>query len=185
MNRPLCLFFTVLLIAETVCVVGGTAFYLLGCASPIHAQTPDCTTEFFYDGPTETRNYIQLATPACVITAPAEASMTLKFDHVIQAVNLQMGSNTGSELEWDFCLDIAPPGEDHLSECMQYDKHQDVQGNQHERRVYPVPLHLPAGTVLTLRRRQMPAAYCTHPGPYGSGLACATGQRVDLIGVLP
>jgi len=163
------------------------AFALYGCAgtSPVRAQIPDCAPEFFYDGATETRNYVQLASQACVITVPVRQQMVLQYDHIVQAVNLQMGSNTSSTLEWDFCLDIEPPGADRLSECMQYDKHQDVEGNQHERRNYTVPLHLPPGTVLTIRRRVLPPAYCTHPGPYDGGLACATGQRVDLIGVLP
>lgn len=164
-----------------------SAYYLLSCkpAQSVSAQVPDCTTERFYDGPTETRNYIQFATQACVIGVPAEETMTLKYDHLIQRINLQMGSNTGSELEWDFCVTMEPPGKDPLSECMQFDKHTDAVGNKTDTRVYPVPLHLPAGTLIKIQRRIIPEAYCTKPGPYGNGgHACATGQRADFIGVI-
>jgi hypothetical protein len=66
---------------------------------------------------------------------------------------------------------------------MQYDKHQDVSGNRHEWRPFPSPIKLPAGTVVTIRRPALPSAFCTQPGPYGDTQACATGQKVELVGV--
>lgn len=166
------------------------------CATQSQAQTtgphlngaPVCTPERFYDGPEETENYVELATDACVLGPTEEASITLQFDHVFQRMNLQMGSNTGSELEWDFCVIIAPPPENRstwIRECLQYDKHQDVSGNRAQPYLYPVGLHLPAGTKITVWRRALPYSYCTKEGDYGSngGKACATGQKITLIGV--
>lgn len=174
-----------------------------GYESSVQAQSsgphlngaPICSRERFYDGPIETANFVQLATDACVLGPEESASLTLRKDHIFQRLNLQMGSNTGSELEWDFCLiarspdvnlPLDIPSQDLLRECLQYDKHQDEKGNQSPSRDYPMGLHLPAGTVLTVWRRSLPYVYCTKEGPYGSngGSACATGQKVELIGVI-
>jgi hypothetical protein len=163
-----------------------------GGLDPImHASTPDCTPERFYgDGsgntqqPIETPDYLQFASQACIITVPVQESYTLKFDHTVQAADMQMGSNTGSNLEWAFWVDFATPAGRQFSLFMQYDKHQDVAGNKHEWRPLPSPLKLPAGTTVTIRRPALPSAFCTLPGPYGDTKACATGQKIELVGTL-
>ncbi|HWX54356.1 MAG TPA: hypothetical protein VN176_07170 [Verrucomicrobiae bacterium] len=157
----------------------------------VHAQVPDCSPERFYgDGsgnlqtPIETPDYLQFASQACVITANVLEQYTLKFDHTVQAADMQMGSNTGSNLEWAFWVDFQLPSGRSFSLFMQYDKHVDNVGNRHEWRPFPVPIKLPAGTVVTIRRPALPAVYCTKPGPWGSGQACGTGQKIELVGTL-
>jgi hypothetical protein len=183
------------LLAATLAFVG-----IAGCSggsgstsgSTVHAQGPDCTPERFYgDGsgnaqsPIETPDYLQFASQACVITTAVLDKYTLKFDHTVQAADMQMGSNTGSNLEWAFWVDFQLPSGRSFSLFMQYDKHVDNVGNRHEWRTFPVPIKLPAGTVVTIRRPPLPDAYCTKPGPYGNGgQACATGQKIELVGTL-
>ena len=157
----------------------------------VHASTPDCTPErFFGDGsgnaqpPIENADYLQFASQACVITANVNESYTLKFNHTVQAADMQMGSNTGSNLEWAFWVDFNLPSGRSFSLFGQYDKHQDVSGNRHEWRPFPVPINLPAGTVVTIRRPALPSTFCTKPGPWGDILACATGQKIELVGTL-
>jgi hypothetical protein len=74
------------------------ALVLLGLAGSnsresviVHAQSPqpaipNCFRERFYDGPTETPDYLQFASQACLITADVSETYTLKYDHVVQAV---------------------------------------------------------------------------------------------------
>ncbi len=90
---------------------------------------------------------------------------------------MQMGPNTGSNLEWAFWVDFNMPSGRSFSLFGQYDKHQDVSGNRHEWRPFPVPISLPAGTVVTIRRPAQPSTFCTKPGPWGDILACATGVK--------
>ncbi len=159
---------------------------------PIQKYGPnDCFPERFYgDGsgnaqsPIETADYLQFASQACVITVDVRDTYTLKFDHTVQAADMQMGSNTGSTLEWAFWVDFALPSGRTFSLFMQYDKHVDNVGNRHEWRVFPVPIKLPAGTIVTIRRPVLPAGYCTQGGSWGSTTACATGQKVELVGTL-
>lgn len=156
----------------------------MGCSGlrRVQAAAPPCSQERFYDGPTETPDYLQLATQACLISEDVREPYTLQYDHEVQAVDLEMGSNTGSELEWAFWVDFKLPDGRSFSLFNQYDKHQDVVGNRHEWRVFHA--HLPAGTEITIRRPALPAAYCTKPGPYADSQGCATGQKIELIGVL-
>lgn len=165
----------------------------VGCIEDphVHASTPDCSPERFFgdgsgnaQGPIENADYLQFASQACVITANVNESYTLKFSHNVQAADMQMGSNTGSNLEWAFWVDFNLPSGRSFSLFNQYDKHQDVSGNRHEWRPFPVPIHLPAGTVVTIRRPALPSGYCTKPGPWGDTLACATGQKIELVGTL-
>lgn len=158
----------------------------------MQSQTQACTVERFYDGPTETPDYLQFASHACLITTAGDGTpaqdvketYTLKFAHTVQAADIQMGSNTGSEFEWAFWVDFALPNGRGFSLFNQYDKHQDVTGNRHEWRPFPVPLVLPAGTTITIRRPMLPDAYCTKPGAYGDTTGCATGQKIELVGVV-
>src|SRR5262249_2726981 len=107
------------------------AIFLNSCSTGhVHASTPDCTPERFYgDGsgnpqsPIETADYLQFASQACVITANVKESYTLKFDHLVQAADMRMGSNTGSNLEWAFWVDFQLPTARSFSLFMQYDKH--------------------------------------------------------------
>ena len=166
---------------------------LVGCNTHdsviVHAQSPqpsipNCFPERFYDGPTETPDYLQFASQACLVTIDVLETYTLKFDHVVQAADMEMGSNGGSAFEWAFWVDFKIPSGRSFSLFMQYDKHVDNVGNLHEWRPFPVPLHLPAGTTVTIRRPGQPAGACIRPGPWAGGLFCATGQKIELVGVI-
>ncbi|HLJ26550.1 MAG TPA: hypothetical protein VKY85_07555 [Candidatus Angelobacter sp.] len=159
---------------------------------PVQAQTQTCTVEKFYDGPTESQDYLQFASHACLITTAGDGTpaqdvketYTLKFAHLVQGADMQMGSNTGSNLEWAFWVDFVTPNAHSFSLFMQFDKHTDTVGNKHEWRPFTVPLALPAGTTVTIRRPMLPDAYCTKAGPYANTTGCATGQKIELVGVI-
>src|SRR5437879_1117866 len=118
---------------------------LVGCntreSAIVHAQSPqpsnaNCVPERFYDGPKETPDYLQFASHACLITADVSETFTLKYDHVVQAADMQMGSNGGSNFEWAFWVDFRTPSGRAFSLFMQYDKHVDNVGNRHEWRPF-------------------------------------------------
>ncbi|HJX85317.1 MAG TPA: hypothetical protein VJ723_13330 [Candidatus Angelobacter sp.] len=174
-------------------LVAASTIPVLYLGPPVQKYGPaDCTPERFYgygranaQSPIETADYLQFASQACTITVDVRETYTLKFDHTVHAADMQMGSNTGSNLEWAFWVDFSLPSGRSFSLFMQFDKHMDNVGNRREWRVFSVPIKLPTGTVVTIRRPALPEAYCTKPGPYGSGgLACATGQKVELVGTL-
>ena len=166
-------------------------------ASPVMMQaTAACTAEHFYDGatsgPIENPDYLQFASHACLITTAADGtpaqdvleSYTLKFDHTVQLANLEGGSNTGSEFEWAFWVDFKLPSGRSFSLSQQFDKHTDYRGNQQPWIPFSVPIHLPTGTVVTIRRPMLPDSYCTQAGPWAGTKGCATGQKIELVGTM-
>jgi hypothetical protein len=180
--------FRVALLAILVC----TALLLVGCggihsATPpvVHAAGPQCFPENFYNGVQETGDYLWFATDqACDIGTVQDQSYALKFDHSVQQMIVQMGSNSGSVFEWDLIVTFTRPDGRSYSTQQQYDKHSDGVGNRQITYNYPTPQFLPSGTVVSLHRRQLPSGYCLQAGAWGGGQACATGQSVQLIGVL-
>lgn len=172
----------VLLLLFFTAVSCGSSHYVAPVV--VHASTPPCSTERFYDGATETPDYLQFASQACLISENVLERYTLKYDHTVQAADLQMGSNTGSTLEWAFWVDFVTPQGRSFSLFMQYDKHQDVVGNRQQWRTFTAPLRLVAGTTITIRRPALPDAYCTAPGKWGDTTGCATGQKIELVGVI-
>jgi hypothetical protein len=151
----------------------------------VHASGPQCFPENFYNGVQETPDYLWFATDmACDIGTLQDQSYTLKFNHTVQEMILQMGSNTGSIFEWDLVVTVTRPDGRQFSTQQQYDKHADNVGNRQVSYSYPAPQVLPAGTVINLHRRALAPGYCLQGGPWGTGVACATGQSVQLIGVL-
>jgi hypothetical protein len=177
---------TLLLLTLSALLLFGTC---CGSRSTVQAATPfqttaACTTERFYEGLIETADYLQFASQACLISQDVSESYTLKFAHTVQAADLETGSNTGSNFEWAFWVEFQLPNSRMFKLFSQYDKHQDVAGNRHDWRTFPVPITLPAGTVVTIRRPALPDAYCTKPGPWGDSQGCATGQKVELVGTL-
>lgn len=122
-------------------------------------------------------------------------SYTTLLPHQVQGIDLHTGSSYGVGMEWVFFVDIVTPvagpvPQKHYHFRQQYDKHDDVAGN--ETRFIPVSLSLPTGTVITITRPGVvclgkPTAGVYHPaypanyGPYNQN-DCATGQSVTLIG---
>src|SRR5260370_1085344 len=50
------------------CSCGGGGNSSIITPSTVHASTPPCSIERFYDGPTETPDYLQFASQACLIS---------------------------------------------------------------------------------------------------------------------
>ena len=171
------------LVADTGCSLKPATVQAAQITPTVNPQ-PACFPESFYRGLVETPDYLSFASQACFITVDVKESYTLKYSHLVQAADLQMGSNANARFEWAFWVDFQLPSGREFRLFGQYDKHQDNVGNVHEWRPFPVPLVLPAGTVVTIVRPSQPLEFCIAPAPFGNSIGCATGQKVELVGVV-
>jgi hypothetical protein len=171
-----------------------------GCSgsltTTVHASTPDCTPELFFDMPQNQQNqpgggaiegphYLWMVTPACVITTAVNSSYVTHFDHDVQLMTIQMGSNQDSVFEWDQVITaITSAGEVLISQQQQYDKHIDDHGNKQERYSYTSPIHIPAGSTIRVTRRVESNENCIKGGKFGDRVACYTGGGVQFQDVV-
>jgi uncharacterized lipoprotein YehR (DUF1307 family) len=122
----------------------------------------------------EDADMLEFAAPVSFSLCVKTIKYTLKFDHSVQGVDIQMGSGKDAIEEWAVWVDFNTPDGHHYRLNQQFDKHTDFRGNQV--RFYPVSWTLPAGTVITIRR---PAVICVSDP---SGENCPTGEKVTLVG---
>jgi hypothetical protein len=152
----------------------------------VSASSPQCFPEMFSPATRETSDSVWFTTDqACDIGTAQDQTYTLAQAHTIQLIVLQQGSNSGSVFEWDVVLTLTRPDGRSIQLQQQYDKHVDDVGNRQGVYALSQPLVLPAGSTVNLHRRDLPGGYCLQAGPWGTGRACATGQGVQLVGVLP
>src|SRR5260370_3944633 len=175
---------TLLSVAFLVCLIS----FSTSCGRDVRAAAPLCGAEFFSPlaGHTyETHDGLWFTTAqACDIETEEDETYTLLFDHDVQNVIGQMGSNMGSVFEWDVIVTITLPDGRQTSIQQQYDKHNDQGGNRQINYPLQTPWHLPAGTTVNLHRRKQPATACITAGPWDGTVACATGQSVQFLGTL-
>lgn len=166
-----------------ICACGGAKS--INILPAVHAGTPDCTPEYFFDAASpaaiETKNTLWFATNACVIETAVSETYVTTLPHNVQRFTIQMGSNQGSQFEWDQVITVIDPsGSVLLMQQQQYDKHIDDHGNRQETYLNSTPVFVPAGSTVKIVRRPSPATSCIKGGPYGDRQdECVTGGSLQ------
>lgn len=174
---------------------GGNAMFAPLTPTTVHASGGPCASgEVFSEAttanPLETNDYLQWPSSECVIATEVTDTYVTTLPHKVQAVDLEMGSMTGTTLEWAFWLKFDwsdAQGPHHIEFFSQYDKHVDNIGNLQKVITLSQPLAIPAGTRLTIHRlARQGTGVCIVQGVVSDGTTfpgCLTGQKIELIGM--